>query len=105
MMPAGPDTVFRHSAPYRLHWNDMESIFDLLSNRIPDEPPEIKIVKQYVRDNFRENAVVTARDKDIVVTVRSGSLAASLRMRTSEIKRQLGKSDKRLIFRIGQVGQ
>ena len=82
---------------------DMESLFDLLSNRVPDEPPEIKIVRQYVRQHFQERAGVSVRDKDIIVTVRSSALAASLRMRTPAIRKELGGSDKRLVFRIGQV--
>lgn len=82
----------------------MESLFDILSNRIPDEPPEIKLVKQYVRQHFNENASVVSRDKDIIVTVRSSALAASLRMRTSAIRKLLDDKDKRLVFRIGQLG-
>jgi hypothetical protein len=85
----------------------MESLFDILSNRMPDEPPEIKLVKAYVRTHFQEEAGVAVRDRDIIITVRSSALAATLRTRTSYIKRELhgikGAEEKQLIFRIGQM--
>jgi hypothetical protein len=89
----------------------MDSLFTILSDRLPDEPPEIKIVKQYIREHFRENALVAADKTSITVTVRSSALAGTLRTRTSaigkELEKALGKSSsgsaKRLIFRIGQV--
>ena len=82
----------------------MDSLFNILSNRVPDEPPEIKVVRQYVRHHFHENAHVAVRDKDIIVTVRSSALAGTLRTRAPAIRRELGGSDRRLIFRIGAVG-
>jgi hypothetical protein len=85
----------------------MDSLFDLLSNRIPDEPSEIRVIKDFVRRHFNENVNVAARDKDIIVTVRSAALAGALRARTTAIKQALtanqGRADKRLVFRIGQV--
>lgn len=81
----------------------MDSLFNILSNRMPDEPPEIRVVRQYVRDHFKENAHVAVRDRDIIVTVRSSALAGTLRTRAPAIRKQLGDADKRLIFRIGQV--
>lgn len=89
----------------------MDSLFNILSNRLPDEPPEIKIVKQYIREHFRENSLVSADERSITVTVRSSALAGTLRTRTSaigkELEKALGKPStgpgKRLIIRIGQV--
>lgn len=81
----------------------MDSLFDILSNRAPDEPLEIRIVKQYVRDHFKDTALVAIQGKSLVVTVRSSSLAGVLRTRTAAIRQQLGDPDKQLIFRIGQV--
>jgi len=85
----------------------MDSLFDLLSNRIPDEPAEIRVIKDFVRRHFNENVNVASRDKDIIITVRSSALAGALRARTAAINKALtankGNTDKRLVFRIGQV--
>ncbi len=81
----------------------MDSLFNILSNRMPDEPPEIRLIKGYVREHFRENVHVAVRERDIVVTVRSSALAGTLRTRGSDILRKAGSPDKRLVFRIGQV--
>lgn len=89
----------------------MDSLFDLLANRIPDEPPEIKLVRQYVRDQFREQALVAVHDQDIVITVRSSALAGSLRARSSALQKMLrdqlgsGYRTRRFVFRIGQADQ
>ncbi len=84
--------------PVRLE--NMDSLFDLLSNRNVDEPPEIRVIKAYVREHFKETVGVMVRERDIVITVRSSALAGTLRTRTYDIAKLTG-SDKRLIFRIG----
>ena len=93
----------------------MDSLFDLLSNRIPDEPPEIRVIKDYVRRHFQQPAsvVVREREREIIITVRSSALAGTLRARSADINKVLlgnalgnSKPDapaKRLVFRIGQV--
>jgi len=80
----------------------MDSLFDILSRRQTDEPPEIRIIKEYVREHFRENVGVLVRERDIVVTVRSSALAGALRARSYAILKEL-KNDpvKRLVFRVG----
>jgi hypothetical protein len=84
----------------------MESLFDILSNRVPDEPAEIKLIKAYIRKHFQEHAGVAIRDRDIIITVRSSALAATLRARTPTLMRELnvvpGATQKRLVLRIGQ---
>lgn len=87
----------------------MDSLFNILANRVPDEPPEIKLIKQYVRDHFRERVLVAVRERDVIITVRSSALAGALRARSAAIQKilrsQLGDnySAKRLVFRIGPV--
>lgn len=81
----------------------MDSLFDILSNRAPDEPLEIRIVKQYIRDHFKASSTVAVQGEALVVTVHSSSLAGALRTRTAAIRKQLGDPRKQLIFRIGQV--
>jgi hypothetical protein len=78
----------------------MDSLFDILSGKDFDEPPEISSIKKYVQDEFQSDASVQVRDKDIIVTVSNAALAGTLRMRSPEIKRRC-QLDKRLVFRIG----
>jgi hypothetical protein len=77
----------------------MDSLFNILGNRDFDEPPEIDKIKKYIRDNFNSSASVQMREKDIIVSVGSASLANSLRLKSPEIKR-LCKINKRLVFKI-----
>lgn len=78
----------------------MDSLFSILSGKDFDEPPEISSVRKYIKDEFKTEASVQVRDKDIVVTVPNAALAGTLRMRSPEIKRRC-QLDKRLVFRIG----
>lgn len=78
----------------------MEQIGDLLGRYKSQEPPEITAIKRYIRDEFGAEAAVAVRDNQLVVTVTSGALAATLRLRTPQIQAQCNIT-KRLIFRIG----
>lgn len=78
----------------------MDHIFDILSGKDFDEPAEIKSIKKFVKDEYGHDVSVMARDKDIVIMVKSSSLAGSLRIRGPEIKRRC-QIDKKLVFRIG----
>jgi hypothetical protein len=77
----------------------MDSLSDILGNKNFDEPAESKLIKQYIHDNFAATAEVIAREKDIVINVRSAALANTLRLRGPVLKKLIG-NDKRLIFRI-----
>lgn len=57
----------------------MEDLSQLLARRRPPEPPEISIIKSYVKQHYNEDVGVTMRERDIVVSVRSSSLAGALR--------------------------
>jgi flagellar basal body-associated protein FliL len=77
----------------------MDSIQNIMNGRMPSEPPEIKLIKQYALDEFQTNVEVVVRDKDILISVSSAALANTLRLRSPKI-RDLIKGDKRLIFQI-----
>ena len=65
----------------------MENIGDLLSKRnIPQEPDEIRLVKDYVKSEFNTDVQVAVKDDTIVITVASSSLANMLRLRTMQLK-------------------
>lgn len=78
----------------------MDSLQELLGKRdMPAEPAEIKLIKDYVKSEFNSVVEVMVRDKDIVISVASSSLANTLRLRGPQIKK-LCATDKKLTFRI-----
>jgi hypothetical protein len=81
----------------------MDNLQDLLSRRAPQEPPEIQIVKDFVRDKYDEAVNVSVQDRQIIITAGSASLAGALRSHTVEILAKCNASDKRLVLRIGTV--
>jgi hypothetical protein len=79
----------------------MENIGDLLSKRnIPQEPDEIRLIKDYVKSEFNTDVQVAVKDDMIVITVASASLANMLRLRTMQLQ-AASKSRKRFVLRIG----
>lgn len=78
----------------------MENLGDLLGKRMPKEPDEIRLVKQYVQNEFQAACAVAIKGETLVITVRSAALANMLRLRTVQLQAASG-SDKRLVLRIG----
>lgn len=78
----------------------MDSLFNILSKKDFDEPPEMASIKKYVMDEFKIEVSVLVRDKDIIIKVPNASMATTLRLRGPEIKRRC-QLDKRLTFQIG----
>jgi hypothetical protein len=85
----------------KLYTVDMDSLSDLLAKRMPEEPPEIRAIKDYVLANFKESVGVLVRERDIVITVRSSALAGTLRMRAYDMTQLLDDKERRLVFRVG----
>lgn len=77
------------------------NIADILAKRSYDEPPEVQIIKEFVRESFASSVVVTVHERHITILTRSASLAGALRphMRTLA---DLCQTKKRLVVRIGQ---
>jgi hypothetical protein len=75
------------------------SISDLLKQRPNTEPPEITLIKAFVRDEFDASCTVQMQTNLIIISVASASLAGSLRMRLHELQEQL-ETKKRLMIRI-----
>ena len=78
----------------------MGSIADILAKKGFAEPPEIKIIKDFVKDKFQSDVSITIHPKQIVISAPSAALIGTLRMHSHELA-QLCKTDKRLVFRIG----
>ena len=77
----------------------MDSLFNILSHKNFDEPPEAASIKKFVYDEYKTDVGVTVRDNDISIQVPSAALASTLRLRAPELKRRC-QIDKKLIFRI-----
>ena len=73
---------------------------DILADRFDEEPPEIKLIKQYVHDKFDQSVAVTIRDQQIIITTRTAALAGALRPHLYKL-RQLCGTTKRLAIHIG----
>jgi len=75
------------------------SLGDILAQKDFDEPSEMAAIKQFVQTQFQQEVEVQLRERDIVVTAASASLANSLRLKVTEL-RKAAQTDKRIIFRI-----
>lgn len=78
----------------------MDSLFNILSKKDYDLPPEAVAIKQYVRDEFQTEVEVLVREKEIVITGRSSGLIGSLRLHGPRLKK-VAQTSKRLVFRVG----
>lgn len=76
-----------------------DSLFDILSNKNFDEPPEMAAIKQYVQEHFQVDIEVLLRERDIQLTVPSAALASTLRFHIRQLQ-QAAKTKKRLVIRI-----
>ncbi|MEO8785008.1 MAG: hypothetical protein ABI221_01660 [Candidatus Saccharimonadales bacterium] len=77
-----------------------DMLADILANRFDDEPPEIKVIKQYVQDHFDQAVAVAVRSNHITITTRSAALAGAIRPHLHKLQK-LCSPDKRLTIRIG----
>ena len=78
----------------------MDSLHDILSRKDFDEPPEIVAIKKFVEDTFQEEVGVSVREREIIVHVRSASLANALRLKITQMQKA-ANTTKRVVFRIG----
>lgn len=78
-----------------------ESLSDILAGRVPQEPPEVAIIKHFVRDEFQAACGVSISQQQIVIQVRSAALAGALRPHLHTLKAAC-KTSKRLMVRIGE---
>lgn len=79
----------------------MDSLNSILGRKDFDEPAEVTAVKKFVHDEFKTTVTVMSRERDIVITVPSASMASALRLRSPELKRRCQINDKKIIIRIG----
>lgn len=77
----------------------MSDLSDILSSAKYKQPEEISLIKQFIRDNFDEDAGVEITKNAIIISVNSASLANALRLKILELERFV-KTTKKLIIRI-----
>jgi hypothetical protein len=76
-----------------------DSIGDLLGKREFEEPPEVRLIKDFVRKRFDVDVTVALQQNQIIIGVKSSALAGALRMHLHELQ-ELIASKKRLVIRI-----
>lgn len=77
-----------------------QSIKDLLRPDRYNEPAEVEIIKEFMREQFQANATVKISERQIIIGVKSAALAGALRMHVHTLA-QMCQTEKRLIIRIG----
>lgn len=81
----------------------MEDIGSILSGkRPPQTPPEITVIKTYVREQLDEPCSVRISQSTIQIIVSHGTIATELRSHLVSLQEQLA-TDKRLRISIGSV--
>ena len=76
-----------------------ESLFDILSRKDFDEPPEMAAIKQYVQQHFQVAVEVIVRERDIIVSAPSAALVGTLRFHVRKLQ-AAAKTNKRIVLRI-----
>ncbi len=76
-----------------------DSLADILSKKQLDEPPEIRIIKDFVKRQFNSDCSVIIQSQQITIEVPGAALASSLRMDLPKLK-QVCTTDKRFVIRI-----
>ena len=79
----------------------MDNLSDLLSQKDLREPPETKIIKDYVLNKYEENVGVKIDNNKITILVKNSALAGSLRMDIPNIQIACGTS-KRVVIYLGK---
>lgn len=73
---------------------------DMLKNRNYDEPPEVKIIKDFIKSEFGFTVNVSVKANSFVVNVPSASAAGALRSKVFQLQKMI-KDEKRIVIRIG----
>jgi hypothetical protein len=77
----------------------MDSLANLMKGRQPQEPPELKALRDYVKTNHDSDAKVAVSAMGYSLTVDNAALASNLRMEVPQIRSVCGLN-KKLFIRI-----
>lgn len=75
-------------------------IGDLLPKGRYEEPPEVRLIKDYVLSKYKITPKVTVQPNQIIISVPSAALAGTLRFQTAQIQEECNLTQ-RLLIRIG----
>lgn len=75
-----------------------DSLGDILKNRNSSIPKEIKVIKDYVSENFKKEVNVTVSADKIKIETSNSALAGELRFRIYDIQRLLRTKKKIIIL-------
>jgi hypothetical protein len=78
----------------------MQSLQDIIGRKDFDVPPEIEVIKTFVRKTFSSDVGVIIQTHSITITTPSAGLAGSLRPMLHKLKKEL-ETDKKIFIRIG----
>lgn len=80
-----------------------DSLGDLLPKQRFEEPPEVRIIKDFVQTRYQQTVGVTMGQTQITIHVASAALAGTLRTQLHELSALCfgNQPPKRLILRIG----
>jgi hypothetical protein len=76
-----------------------DSISDILGARGLSEPPEIKIIKDFVHNEVGLTPDVRVTSTSFIVSVSSAAAAGTLRFKLFQLQRQLG-NQRKIILKI-----
>ena len=82
----------------------MDNLHDLIKHRAYEEPPEIEIIKRFLKDNLNSAASIKVKQSQIIITVSNSALAGSLRMLLPKLQKECG-TNKQLLIYIGSVNK
>lgn len=77
----------------------MDDLQSLLGKSLPAEPPQVKLLKNYVKEKYDDEASVMVTQNSYILSVKSSGLAANLQHEIPDIKRAC-ELDKPLRIRI-----
>lgn len=77
------------------------SIKDILGGNTFAEPEEIRIIKNYVFENFQSECNIKVARSTITIIVTSSALAGTLRPHLIDLQKRCN-TDKKLLIRIGK---
>jgi hypothetical protein len=80
----------------------MQSLQDILGEKDFGVPPEVEIIKSFVRTQLRGDVHVHLQAHSITIVTPSASMAGALRPLLHSLKKELA-SEKRIFIRIGGV--
>jgi hypothetical protein len=75
----------------------MDNISDLLAKKNISEPPEIRIIREYIKQKYDEDVSVKLDINKIVIFAKNSALANSIRMNIPEIQK-ICDTEKRIVI-------